>query len=137
MPCQFISSCFYLDIPWAKSDSENCNSKPAEAQGGPDQPAPVINQAPQPILGGGPPPAGGPAPGLEQPPAPPPGPAAAAAAQLQAANVEAPQARNGVEVVSTSPNGTPDKAAKARAAKTFRAYLPSQCHRTYSCVHCR
>ncbi len=23
-----------------------------------------------------------------------------------------------------------------RAAKTFRAYLPS-CHRTYSCVHCR
>ena len=63
--------------------------------------------------------------------------AVAAAAQLQAANVEAPQARNGVEVVSTSPNGTPDKAAKARAAKTFRAYLPSQCHRTYSCVHCR
>ena len=25
----------------------------------------------------------------------------------------------------------------ARAAKTFRAYLPSYCHRTYSCVHCR
>ena len=138
MPCQFISSCFYLDIPWAKSDnSDNCNSKPnAEAPGGPDQQQqpPVINQAPQPIPGGG----GPPPPGLEQPP--PAGPAAAAvaaAAQLQAANVEAPQARNGVEVVSTSPNGTPDKAAKARAAKTFRAYLPSQCHRTYSCVHCR
>ena len=24
-----------------------------------------------------------------------------------------------------------------RVAKTFRAYLPSACHRTYSCVHCR
>jgi len=103
MPCQFISSCFYLDIPWAKSDSENCNSKSAEAQGG--GPDPVINQAPGP-----------------DPPA------------VAAVQMEAPQA---VEVVSTSPNGTPDKAAKARAAKTFRAYLPSQCHRTYSCVHCR
>ena len=27
-------------------------------------------------------------------------------------------------------------ASHTRAAKTFRAYLPS-CHRTYSCVHCR
>lgn len=122
MPCQFISSCFYLDIPWAKSD--NCNLKPAnaEAQPGPD---PVINQAPQPIVGGPPGPQVGPG-----DPVP--------AVNPLAANVEAPQARNGVEVVSsTSPNGTPDKAAKARAAKTFRAYLPSQCHRTYSCVHCR
>lgn len=24
-----------------------------------------------------------------------------------------------------------------RVSKTFRQYLPSQCHRTYSCVHCR
>jgi len=24
-----------------------------------------------------------------------------------------------------------------RVAKTFRAYLPGTCHRTYSCVHCR
>ena len=103
MPCQFISSCFYLDIPWAKSDSENCNSKSAEAQGG--GPDPVINQAPGP-----------------DPPA------------VAAVQMEAPQARNGVEVV---PNGTPDKAAKAKAAKTFRQYLSSQCHRTYSCVHCR
>jgi len=49
------------------------------------------------------------------------------------------QARNGGEVASTSPNGTPAASdlKKARAAKTFRAYLPSQCHRTYSCVHCR
>ena len=55
----------------------------------------------------------------------------------QLANVEQ-QARNGGEV-STSPNGTPAASdlKKARAAKTFRAYLPSQCHRTYSCVHCR
>lgn len=24
-----------------------------------------------------------------------------------------------------------------KMAKTFQAYLPSQCHRTYSCLHCR
>lgn len=24
-----------------------------------------------------------------------------------------------------------------KVSKTFRQYLPSQCHRTYSCVHCR
>ena len=39
----------------------------------------------------------------------------------------------------TSPTGK-EAGTKAgshtRAAKTFRAYLPS-CHRTYSCVHCR
>ena len=134
MPCQFISSCFYLDIPWAnKNPADNCkpanlaNPEAGEAQLDPN----VINQAPQPILGG--PPAAALLPAGPVPPA-----AAVPAVNPLANNVEAPQARNGVEVVSsTSPNGTPDKAAKARAAKTFRAYLPSQCHRTYSCVHCR
>ena len=39
----------------------------------------------------------------------------------------------------TPPSGKeagPKAASHTRAAKTFRAYLPS-CHRTYSCVHCR
>ena len=30
-----------------------------------------------------------------------------------------------------------DHTETKRVSKTFRQYLPSQCHRTYSCVHCR
>ena len=40
----------------------------------------------------------------------------------QAASTEAPYA---------------DHTETKRVSKTFRQYLPSQCHRTYSCVHCR
>lgn len=118
MPCQFIASCFYLENPWAQSDSTNSGSNPAgNAKAASPHPA-VINQEPQ------------------QDPA-----AAAAAPADQdpniAVNVETQAKPAAGGEVSTSPNGTPDKASKARAAKTFRAYLPSQCHRTYSCVHCR
>lgn len=113
MPCQFIASCFYLENPWGKSDTAaglfSAKAAAVEAQ-------PVINQEPQPAV------------------------AVAAEANIDiaeiAVNVEQ-QPKAGGEV-STSPNGTPDKTSnKARTAKTFRAYLPSQCHRTYSCVHCR
>ena len=127
MPCQFIASCFYLENPWGKSDTAagkfSAKAAAVEAQ-------PVINQEPQPAA-------------VAAEAAAPPVAAAAAnigpdyiAAEIAAANVEQ-QPKAGGEV-STSPNGTPDKASnKARTAKTFRAYLPSQCHRTYSCVHCR
>lgn len=120
MPCQFIASCFYLENPWGKSDTAagNYSAKAAVAAAAVEA-QPVINQEPQPAAA-----------------------APANAANIGpdiaeiAANVEQ-QPKAGGEV-STSPNGTPDKASnKARAAKTFRAYLPSQCHRTYSCVHCR
>lgn len=67
---------------------------------------------------------------------PQPAAAGAAAAAVELAPTVEQQPNGGV--VTTTPNGTPEKALiKARAAKTFRAYLPSQCHRTYSCVHCR
>lgn len=118
MPCQFIASCFYLENPWGKSDTANFSAKAAvDAQ-------PVINQEPQPAA------------------------AAAAVEAIEAANlgpdpaadiaVNVEQQPKAAGEVAASPNGTPDKASnKARTAKTFRAYLPSQCHRTYSCVHCR
>lgn len=120
MPCQLIASCFYLENPWGKSDTAagKFSAKAAAAV----EAQPVINQEPQ----------------LVAPAAPDiaiigPDIAEVAAA---AGNVEV-QPKAGGEV-STSPNGTPDKTSnKARTAKTFRAYLPSQCHRTYSCVHCR
>ena len=120
MPCQFIASCFYLENPWAsQSDSASGSGNPAKAASHhPD----VINQEPQ-----------------EQAPAPDQADLAAiiAGPDPAAANVETQAKPATGGEVSTSPNGTPDKASKARAAKTFRAYLPSQCHRTYSCVHCR
>lgn len=28
-------------------------------------------------------------------------------------------------------------AHQVRMVKTFHAYLPDECHRTYSCIHCR
>ena len=131
MPCQLIASCFYLENPWGKSDTAagkfSVKAAAVEAQ-------PVINQEPQPAPGApaGAAPAGVPA-GQPAPANIGPDIAEVAAA---AGNVEQ-QHKAGGEV-STSPNGTPDKTNnKARAAKTFRAYLPSQCHRTYSCVHCR
>ncbi|XP_066140239.1 protein yippee-like 2 isoform X2 [Euwallacea fornicatus] len=31
----------------------------------------------------------------------------------------------------------PSVAPPAAMVKTFQAYLPPQCHRTYSCIHCR
>ena len=112
MPCQFIASCFFLENPWGKGDTTgNLSAKAAvEAQ------AVIVNQEPQPL-----------GPEYHAEIAPPPD---------AAVNVEQ-QPKAGGEV-ATSPNGTPDRASsKARTAKTFRAYLPSQCHRTYSCVHCR
>jgi len=143
MPCQFIASCFFLDNPWGKNNPGSYSAKSAatahaaavaaaavEAQ-------PVINQEPQQQLA---------APAIAA------AAAAAAAAEIAAnigpdiaeiaANVEQPAPKSaaggGGGEVGTSPNGTPDRAShKARTAKTFRAYLPSQCHRTYSCVHCR
>ena len=132
MPCQFIASCFYLENPWGKSDSYSAKSAAVAAAAVEAQP--VINQEPQ-----------------QPQPAAPAAAAAAAAAEIAAnigpdiadiaANVEqqpAPKGAGGDGVNAASPNGTPDKASnKARTAKTFRAYLPSQCHRTYSCVHCR
>jgi len=124
MPCQFIASCFYLENPWAsQSDSASGSGNPAKAASHhPD----VINQEPQ-------------EPQEQVAPAPDQADLAAiiAGPDPAAANVETQAKPATGGEVSTSPNGTPDKASKARAAKTFRAYLPSQCHRTYSCVHCR
>ena len=125
MPCQFIASCFYLENPWAASQSDNSanpGSNPANAKAASHHPD-VINQEPQ---------------GPQDPEVPGPEPQAAIIGpDLAAVNVETQAKPAAGGEVSTSPNGTPDKASKARAAKTFRAYLPSQCHRTYSCVHCR
>lgn len=132
MPCQFISSCFYLENPWGKSDTAagKFSAKAAQAQ-------PVINQEPQPAAAGVDPAGVIAAPIAAVPGAANIGPDYIAAEIAAAANVEQQPKTAGGEV-STSPNGTPDKASnKARTAKTFRAYLPSQCHRTYSCVHCR
>ena len=127
MPCQFIASCFYLENPWAASQSDNSanpGSNPANAKAASHHPD-VINQEPQ-----------GPQHPAEAEEAGP-EPEAAIIGPDLAVNVETQAKPAAGGEVSTSPNGTPDKASKARAAKTFRAYLPSQCHRTYSCVHCR
>ncbi len=114
MPCQFIASCFYLENPWGSKHSSIVLNKDLQENN-------VINQEPQPaqdqpqVVAG-----------LQGP-----------EADIIVANVD-PQAKAERGEVASSPNGTPDKACnKARTAKTFRAYLPSQCHRTYSCVHCR
>ncbi len=73
--------------------------------------------------------------------------AAVAAAAANSGHV-APHA-NGSENNGSAANGATSASGKngasggkngvksAVVAKTFRAYLPPACHRTYSCVHCR
>ena len=56
-------------------------------------------------------------------------------AGTSAANSEAAGHAAAASTNGNSSNVTVSKVP--RVAKTFRAYLPSACHRTYSCVHCR
>lgn len=58
----------------------------------------------------------------------------APAAEVAASSV--PQTGGANTEVSPVPQKDGSKSAHNRSAKTFRAYLPD-CHRTYSCVHCR
>lgn len=119
MPCHFISSCLFLDTSsWAKrQDPEFSKNEPAG-------PAGVVVEQPadQPAIPVGEDPA-----------------AAVAVIEGIVDQQPPPAAVNGGVATAAAANGMVaiEKAAKARAAKTFRAYLPSQCHRTYSCVHCR
>lgn len=114
MPCNFISSCFFLDVPWHRDP--DCAAGPDEAQPVPADHWPLQELDPQPV---------------EQQPGgiPPP---AADVATGNATQNGAASADNG----ATAPKDGTKSSSAPRAAKTFRAYLPS-CHRTYSCVHCR
>lgn len=106
MPCNFISSCFYIET-WG-FEGPDC-IVPQQQQEGPPQlqqpalggPNNVVDVANNPSSGG----EGG----------------ASSVAQGNRSG------GGGAAVANTKP----------RTMKTFRAYLPSACHRTYSCVHCR
>jgi hypothetical protein len=123
MPCNFIASCFFLDSPWNR-DPECAVVNPAEAdlqQPQPAQPAhddvwqlnPDQHQ-----------------PQVEQPHVN----NMAATAQQQQAHLQ-----NGQATPADNPVGLKGLHAlqASKPVKTFRAYLPGSCHRTYSCVHCR
>lgn len=118
MPCNFISSCFFLDAPWHRDPdclpgAEDAPPIPADhwpLQELDIQQQPIVDQQP-----------GAGVPGGEVAT----GSAAVNGGAASTENGAAPP-KDGVTKVSNVP----------RAAKTFRAYLPS-CHRTYSCVHCR
>ena len=125
MPCNFIASCFFLDSPWNNRDDPDCalddadnqpNAAAAANEQQQDEAVWQLNPAHhQPIP-----------PHLEQPH---PNMAAAATAQPLQANAQANPDNPGLK-------GLPLQQA-SKPIKTFRAYLPGSCHRTYSCVHCR
>lgn len=49
-----------------------------------------------------------------------------------------PSSSNKTTDISLTSSGTKlDPSLVSKPIKTFRAYLSSTCHRTYSCVHCR
>ena len=113
MPCNFISSCFFLDAHWHRH--------PDCVAGAEDQPPlPQDNWPLQELDPQNP---------IEHQPgvAPPAEVATGSAAHNGGASTEtgAPPPKDGTQGCNVP-----------RTAKTFRAYLPS-CHRTYSCVHCR
>lgn len=55
----------------------------------------------------------------------------------EAAVSDQPATMGSTGASTDSPPGYSDHTETKRVSKTFRQYLPSQCHRTYSCVHCR
>ena len=183
MPCNFISSCFFIESPWNRDP--DC-VVPEESRAAA---AAIVEGVPGGGGGGGQPiPDGAAGDGgwnlrigdrnqrhpnhllqnfeeegvagedinnpwqQQQPPAAPPGlvnirgrRASSAPINHQPGNNSTTAGTNGpqnggvVQETATPPSGK-EAGTKAgshtRAAKTFRAYLPS-CHRTYSCVHCR
>lgn len=108
MPCNFISSCFFLESAWSR-DPDCAPNNNASDPWGPNQ-----NNHPQ-----------------EQELAilEPPIPGQAMAGGGVSVSNGGNSASNHVVIAM------PEKSAH-KTLKTFRAYLPS-CHRTYSCVHCR
>ena len=184
MPCNFISSCFFIESPWNRDP--DC-VVPEESRAA--AVAAIVEGVPGGGGGGGQPiPDGAAGDGgwnlrigdrnqrhpnhlqqnfeeegvagedinnpwqQQQPPAAPPGflnirgrRASSAPINHQPGNNSTTAGTNGpqnggvVQETATPPSGK-EAGTKAgshtRAAKTFRAYLPS-CHRTYSCVHCR
>ena len=72
------------------------------------------------------------------PPAPPVDrqPRSGSGADMAGTSTQNSEAAN--QAAGTNNNNSSNVTSKVpRVAKTFRAYLPSACHRTYSCVHCR
>ena len=118
MPCNFISSCFFLDAPWHRDPDCLPGAEDAPPVPADHWPLQELDIHQQPVV-------------HQQPGAGVPegevatGSAAVNGGAASTENGAAPP-KDGVTKVSNVP----------RAAKTFRAYLPS-CHRTYSCVHCR
>ena len=114
MPCNFISSCFFLDVsPWNRDPDCVVVAGAPQQQGQQGQPGPwQLQQGNNDEFE---------LPTIEHQPV---NMAAVATAQQQngATDGKAKSSANGETVPKT--------------IKTFRAYLPS-CHRTYSCVHCR
>lgn len=88
MPCNLISSCFFLESPWFRE--QDCSQPSADWQSNNNQ-IDGLAVADQPGQGG---------------------------------------------MGSTAPHIENPAVDHIKVMKTFRAYLPN-CHRTYSCVHCR
>jgi len=109
MPCNFIASCFHLEPIWHRH-SNGPGKDPSLAQQDHWQ---LQELNPEPVI--------------QQP-------GVAPAAEVAASSVPQPGGAN-TEVSPLPPNAG-SKSVHNRSAKTFRAYLP-ECHRTYSCVHCR
>lgn len=118
MPCNFISSCFFLDVPWHRDP--DCLAEGPQ----PAQPAPADNWPLQELAD---PPQQQP---VQHQPGVQPGVEVATGNSTQNGGTAA------AEAGTSPPKDGPKSGNAPRAAKTFRAYLPS-CHRTYSCVHCR
>jgi len=148
MPCNFISSCFFIESPWSR-EQEDCVTGaggqeargnraqnqlidraggPIEVQGehwripfDPDDPDPdwqVLDQ--QPVV-------------QQQAEVPDGG---AADRDMAAGTSAGGGVAEATPANAASTNSSNTAVKTTRVAKTFRAYLPS-CHRTYSCVHCR
>lgn len=81
MPCNLISSCFFLESAWFRE--QDCSGPGSSEWGAQSQLTGLVGEQPLP-----------------------------------------------------DPTGPQEVGEQSRRMKTFRAYLPN-CHRTYSCVHCR
>lgn len=140
MPCNFISSCFFTESPWSRTnggaaDDANCVTGAAAAAAREDQQQPGDRdwrrgagpqfdpEDPDAEAVGVDPPAP-----VDRQPRLPPGQADMAGTSTQNSEAANQAANNNSSNVTSK---------VPRVAKTFRAYLPSACHRTYSCVHCR